>query len=350
MRDLNVKKILAPEFLLICEQSAKEVQALRNQKILITGGTGFFGKWLTLGLLALNEAYDLKLKLLVLSRNPESALSQYPWIYSSEQVQMVKADILDLSKVGVECDYIFHAATDTSVRAISENPRWIFDVAAKGTLETLRYAKKVNAKKILITSSGAIYGKQPESLAQISESDYFGIDPLDSKSAYALGKNSAELFCVTEPDPNFSIVIARCFAFVGPFLPLDKHFAIGNFILNAKQNSDFIIRGDGRPARTYLYSSDLVIWLIRLLLNGRHLEAYNVGSDQAVTIEQLARKVKSETSAQGQIIIQSPDQPGPVHRYVPSIEKATQELNLKVWTSLEKSILRTYEFAKSFDF
>jgi len=143
---------------------------------------------------------------------------------------------------------------------------------------------------------------------------------------------------------GFDAVIARLFAFVGPLLPLDLNFAVGNFIRDAMAGGPVEIGGDGTPYRSYLYAADLAIWLWTLLLRGESGTPYNVGSDQEVTIAELARRVVNVVAPGAEIHIAQQAVPGvPALRYVPATARAAG-LGLRPWISLEEGIRRTSEW------
>ena len=140
------------------------------------------------------------------------------------------------------------------------------------------------------------------------------------------------------------MVIARCFAFVGPYLPLDAHFAAGNFIRDALAGRPIVIRGDGRPYRSYLYASDLVKWLWTLLDRGEAGRVYHVGSGRAVSIAELARIAAGLVEPALPVEVLSPAGEGLPPRYVPDISRARRELELRVETDLEEALRLTFEF------
>jgi dTDP-glucose 4,6-dehydratase len=201
----------------------------------------------------------------------------------------------------------------------------------------------------LITSSGAIYGKQPESVKQIKETDHFTIDIYNTVSAYAEGKRMAELYgSIYSVQFNLPVKIARCFAFVGPFLPLEKHFAIGNFILNSIKEEKIIIKGDGTSIRSYLYASDLMIWLFTILLKGRINYPYNVGSEEEVSIAYLAELVCKYTNhGYGYEIQTEKGIESIIDRYIPSTLRAREELNLSQTVNIADAIKKTFYYYKN---
>jgi dTDP-glucose 4,6-dehydratase len=194
----------------------------------------------------------------------------------------------------------------------------------------------------LFVSSGAVYGTQPSQLAHVSESFAGSPDPLDPANAYAEGKRSAELLCAIAASSDLEIKIARCFAFVGPYMQLDAHFAIGNFIYNRLRHRPIRVQGDGSAVRSYLYASDLMIWLWTILFKGQSLGAYNVGSEDALNIATLARAVADALPPAVEVNIASKTTGAPVHLYVPCTLRASEELGLRVEVPLREAICRTH--------
>lgn len=136
--------------------------------------------------------------------------------------------------------------------------------------------------------------------------------------------------------------IARCFAFVGPYLSLDIHYAVGNFIRDGLAGGPIYVSGDGTPYRSYLYAADLAIWLWTILARGTPGEAYNVGSEDAISIRDLAYEVSAAFSHSPEVVIAKSPAPGrPPERYVPSIKKAKENLGLASWINLKEALHRT---------
>lgn len=325
-------------------------ESFRGKSIFVTGGTGFFGKWLLESFIYVNEKLALNAKITTLTRNPEAFLKEYPFYEEhTNTVQFVKGDILNYDfNLEKKFQFIIHAATAASESLNKSNPLLMMDTITIGTRKVLDFATTQPLEGFLFVSSGAIYGKQPWNHSHINETDSFKIKINNSNAAYAEGKRIAELYCSTYFEKNnLPIKIARCFAFVGPYLPLDTHFAIGNFINNAIKNEDIIIKGDGSTIRSYMYASDLMVWLWNILLKGEINQAYNVGSDEGVSIKQLAEKISSISSAKVAVkILGSPVQKEHIDNYCPSITKANS-INVQIKIQLTESIEKTIKFYES---
>jgi nucleoside-diphosphate-sugar epimerase len=342
----KMSKLLNDDLEHICKKTESLLNEVKGKSIFITGGTGFFGKWILEFFLYLNENTDIKCNISVLTRNPDLFLAQNKQ-FLVPCIQFIKGDIIsfDFDKIP-EPHYILHAATDADAKLNVENPLLMLETITEGTKRVLDFARKQpHLKALLLTSSGAVYGKQPESITHIKESDSFFVDINTSIAAYGEGKRLAELYCaIYAKQFNVPVKIARCFAFVGPYLTLDKHFAIGNFILDAMNNQDIIIKGDGTPLRSYMYASDLVIWLLNILVKGECNVPYNVGSDQAISIEELAKLVQTiHTNSNGvQVLGQKSNKAR--EQYVPDITKAKNDLQLNIEIGLEEAIRKTIAF------
>ena len=223
------------------------------------------------------------------------------------------------------------------------------NVIISGTQNVLEYANKIGAKRVLFISSGAVYGKQPADMTYIPE-DYEGApDPLNYLNSYGCAKRQAENLCALyNHHYNVDYVVARCFAFVGPYLSLDSHFAIANFIRDGLKGGPVVVNDDGSPYRSYLYADDLTEWLWTILLKGKSGEAYNVGSDEAITIKELAYKVSECFDSNPEVVIKQKLEPGRApERYVPCIKKVKSNLSLSVRKPLTQAIDETIRYHSS---
>jgi dTDP-glucose 4,6-dehydratase len=244
---------------------------LRDERILITGGTGFVGTWLVQSLTWANDRLGLSAQASIVTRSSPSFPSE-------------------------DCRYIIHAAPDASL-----------------TRRVLEFSERSGAERILYTSSGAVYKHQTE---------------------YAQLKRESEALLAGRA------VIARLFAFIGPYLKLDANFAAGNFIRDALKGGPIVVQGDGTAIRAYLYAGDLAAWLWTLLVEGEG--TYDVGGDAPITIAELAHKAAQLTIPGSEVeILGQTSQPDV---YVPDTRRARTELNLQTWTTIDESLRRTYNW------
>jgi dTDP-glucose 4,6-dehydratase len=236
---------------------------------------------------------------------------------------------------------VIHAGAPVAAEYTPVQSRDVLDAIVGGTRRVLDWASRAGVQRVLFLSSGAVYGRQPSDLALCPE-DYCGAPALDeARSAYGEGKRVAEFLCNSFANERaLDAVMARGFTFVGPRLPLDGGFVIGNLIRDALRGGPLTITGDGTTIRSYLYGADLAIWLWTLLVRGVSARAYNVGSEQALSVNQLAQTVAALLG--GRIEIRGKPSPGvPPARYLPSTARAREELGLRQWISLADAIQRT---------
>ena len=311
-------------------------------QLLLTGGTGFFGKALLRHLLT--TSIPASASVVVLSRKPGEFLVAYPEFAGHRQISFVRGDIQqrDTLPWTHSFTHVLHAATDSTLGP-SLTPLQRYDQIVDGTRNILDMAVATGARRFLLTSSGAIYGPQPADLAAIPE-DWPGSPSLaEPSTAYGQAKRAAEHLCALVGEQHgLETVVARCFAFVGPDLPLNVHFALGNFIRDALSADAITVSGDGTPLRTYLHQSDLAHWLLTLLEHGCPGQAYNVGSDEVISIAALAHLVRDVLAPHKPVhILGQPDPGAARNRYVPDIRKAQQELGVSVTVPLAEAILQS---------
>jgi dTDP-glucose 4,6-dehydratase len=324
-------------------------EGLRGRRIFISGGTGFFGRWLLESFALANERLGLGAEAVVLTRKAEVFARKAPHLAGRKDLMFLGGDVRDFVFPDGEFQAVIHAATEASAKLNEENPLLMLDTIVRGTERMLELAARSGVKQFLLTSSGAVYGPQPPDLERVPE-DYRGAPDLAApNAAYGEGKRAAELLChLHGRGHGFEVKIARCFAFVGPAMPLDAHFAIGNFIGDALADRPMVIQGDGTPFRSYLYAADLAIWLWKILLAGANGRAYNVGSSVALTILDVASAVKAALGGEKPITVaRKPVAGRPATRYVPDTTRADKELALRPLIGLEEGIRRTARWAQT---
>jgi dTDP-glucose 4,6-dehydratase len=292
--------------------------------------------------LAANDLLGLQAEVVLLTRDPSRFAAKSPHLATHSSVRLCKGDVTDFEFPKGSFSHVIHAAT-TSGGPVSN--REMASTILAGTQRVLSFAKAAAVEHLLFTSSGAVYGTQPPDLPGLPES-FNGAPGLTANplSVYGEGKRMAELLCsIAHEETGLKTAVARCFAFVGPRLPLDAHFAIGNFIRDGLAGLPIKVQGDGSPFRSYLYAADLAIWLWTILFKGKPSYPYNVGSPQAVSIRELAETCGAIFNVP--VHIAKPYDPEiPATRYVPDTRRAETELSLKVQTPLIEAIRKTAQW------
>lgn len=313
---------------------------LRGQRLFITGGTGFVGSWLLESFVRARDVLGIDAQALVLTRRPDAFRSHAPHLAFHPGVQLIEGDVRTFHFPAGGCGYVIHAAADPG-RGPAPDARCMVDTMIDGTRRVLDFAGHCGARTFLFVSSGAVYGRQPAEMCHVAE-DYTGAPSLaDPGSAYGEAKRLGELVSVLAGTQfGFDVKIARAFALVGPYLPIDLGFAMGNFVRDALHGGPIRVTGDGTPRRSYLYAADLAIWLWTILFKGAPGRAYNVGSSRELSIADAARLVASAVNAHI-IMGREPDETRAPERYVPDTRRAEQELGLRERVDLRESVTRT---------
>ena len=335
----------------------------RGARFFITGGTGFFGCWLLETLVHANRTLGLGMTATVLTRDPGRFARKAPHLAGAEGVDLTAGRMEDMSGVAGRFDFALHAATETNPDRPGSgldfsrlkggrpdpdrvDPRDLVERDIAGTEQFLGVVRRSGVRKLLFTSSGAVYGPQPAGLPLVAEDSGLAPDPVDPRSANGEAKRVSELLCTLEGGAEAKI--ARCFSFVGPHLPLDANYAVGNFIRDAVAGGPLRIAGDGTPVRSYLYGADLAVWLWTVLFRGAHGRAYNVGSEEGISILGLAELVRATVAPVAEITVAKAAIPwSRPSRFLPSTLRARSELGLRVGTGLAEAIRRTAEWSRA---
>ena len=330
----------------IFNKCKNEFNLLSNKSLLVTGGTGFVGKWFLDLIFYTNKNYNTNILTTLITRNENKFFLDNPHQKNNKFLNIIETDILDLKSINHQFDFLLHmAATSAKETFNGETDTNKTKTLFNGAKNIMNIAIQNNISKILFTSSGVVYGSSSKDMKD--ESDINDSLDLEKRNGLAKGKMLAEnIISNMSTENNINFKIARCFSFVGPYLPLDMHYAIGNFINDAIFKENIIINGNGSPYRSYLYITDTLVWLLKLLV-GNAEGIFNVGSERRIQIIELANMVKDIIAPTKKVIIQEKEMhEGNFKRniYLPNTEKIRESLGVKEWTSLEDAISKTAKF------
>ena len=315
---------------------------LKRARMLITGGTGFVGRWLLEMLCHADTALGLDLRVTVLSRDPAGFAARAPHLAGHPGLSLVDGDVRSFTAGTGDYTHVIHAAADASAALNEADPLAMFETVVDGTRHVLQMARKCRANRVLMLSSGAVYGAQPWDMTHVAEDWTGGPDLSSHRSAYAEGKRAVEMLgAIYRQQHGMDVGIARIFTVLGPLLPLDTHFAAGNFLRDAMAGKTVTVNGDGRAVRSYLYAADLAEWLWAMLLRAPANATYNLGSEHGVSIAELAERTARLIGTGRHEILGKADAGWNPGRYVPSTAKIRGELGLSPSVDLDEALRRT---------
>jgi nucleoside-diphosphate-sugar epimerase len=312
---------------------------LSGRKLFITGGTGFLGRSLLDYLIESEAFFGSNFHTTVLSRNPDSFLERYPVYAGHLWLSFVKGDLLHLPLTGGDFTDIIHGAADT--HSDGDPIAW-FDQIVEGTRRILDFGCASGVERLLLMSSGAVYGKTMFDIVELEECITQAPLPNDAKAVYAHGKRMAETLCTLyNENRDMGCVIARCFTVLSEHVPLGGQYAAGNFLRDALDPlcDSIFVKSDGSSIRSYLDGRDMAHWTFTLLRSGIAGEAYNMGSDQGISIRELAESIVQLVAPKKTVLIGDTSGRSEKSSYLPSITK-TKALGLSVETNLDESILK----------
>jgi dTDP-glucose 4,6-dehydratase len=277
---------------------------------------------------------DLPFGAIALTRDAARFSKSLPHLAGDPRVELLESDAATLRAPEGPVDFIVHSLVPDAGTPLSQTGRFFQSATAR--LLDIGVAK--NAKGFLLCSTGAVY--QPHvPVKSFSECD--PLVPLDGPISYGQIRRKVEDQCQgTWKERSLPVKIARGFAFVGPRLPLDAGFAIGNFIGDGLAGRPITVQGDGTAVRSYLYAADMAAWLWKILLGGPAGCAFNVGSWHPVTIGEVAREIGRLFD--GEIRMGTGPVPGAAPSfYLPNTSQMVGEFDIREWTERQEALKKT---------
>ena len=312
-------------------------EKIGDKRIFLTGGTGLFGQWVIALAEWMHRENLAAPRLTVLSRR--DALPQLPFVTA----HLGTIDSFEFPSGTF--DLLIHLAAPSARDTFNGmTDRDKLDQLYAGTSRVLDFTARQVSGRSLFASSGAVYGGFDAShTAPIKEDDRTAPLPSFNGIGLGLGKRVAEFLVMDRVRAgDVDAGIARAFSFVGPGLPTDLHYAIGNFVARAVRGEDIRINGDGLPVRSFMHMGDAMWWLFTILLAGEAGDDFNVGSPEAVTIAELATRVRQVVNPDIAVEVAGASNLSPGnplnHYYVPDTSKGEAQLGLGILTNLEDAL------------
>lgn len=284
---ITMDRIKAEDFKRIFAAYEKDFESLRNQKILITGGTGMLTTYLTEFLLYVSETYPLDLYLQC--RTQKKAENLYGEYLERENFHVMSFGFEKGEIPDIRLDYIIHAASPASTKMFVEKPVDVISPNVIGTWHLLHYAKKAQVKKFLFFSSNSIYGEGGTQKTTLTEHDYGIVDPLNERASYIESKRLAEQMCAAfwKQYQVPAAIIRICHTYGPTFDIQNDTRIIPRIIRQILEEREIRIYKDPHSAIQYTYVADMVTAILLVLLKGECGEAYNAGVDEVVKMDDV---------------------------------------------------------------
>jgi len=332
-----------------CKRACIDIDSfstLKNNTVLVTGGTGFVGKWISEMISYINENESYNINLYLLGRDISNFRNQVPHLAEKKFIKLIEQDVRYIHSIPDEVNFIIHAAGTPDSRFHVSEPLKTIETIYKGTQSLLDAATRLSSlKKIICLSSHQVYGKN-ESRQRMTENFLGILSPISANNCYEESKRISETLCSYYRNYlKLPILILRPFAFLGPYQSLEKPWAINSFIRDSILGGPIRILGNGLTERSYLYAGDMAYWILKSLVAGNIGEVYNLGSNKPISLNDLAFKIQGQFQTNIEIISKSAKEIYDSSSFiVPDTEKTTTELGVKENFNVDYSIERTIKW------
>jgi len=264
---------------------------LNGRTVLVTGANGFIPSYIIYTLLELNtiKFQNNQMTILALVRNKEKADKKFAQFLSRKDFRLIVSDVSESVQLHEKIDIIIHAASQASPKYYGIDPVGTLKANTIGTANMLELAKSNSTEKFLYISSGEVYGVIDGSMNVVTESYTGNVDITNVRSCYAESKRMGENMCVCwSHQYGFHVNMLRLSHTYGPGVELDDGRVFGDFVKNIIKNEDIMLNSDGTAKRSFVYISDMIAGLFRVLFNGENGHAYNIAADRETEILELA--------------------------------------------------------------
>ncbi|NVN96310.1 MAG: SDR family oxidoreductase [Bacteroidetes bacterium] len=308
-----------------------------RKKILVTGGAGFLGSHLCERLL--NDGNEV----VCLDNYFTGQKQNVVHLLNHPYFELIRHDVT--MPFFIEVDEIYNLACPASPIHYQYNAIKTVKTSVMGAINMLGLAKRIRAK-ILQASTSEVYG-DPEVHPQV-ESYWGHVNPIGIRACYDEGKRCAEtLFVNYHRQNNVNIKIIRIFNTYGPRMHPHDGRVVSNFIVQALQNQDITIFGDGAQTRSFQYVDDLINGMIKMMATGNDFTGpVNIGNPNEFTMLELAEKVIKLTGTKSKIVFEPLPADDPLQRQ-PNISLAKEKLNWEPKIELEEGLTKTIEYFKT---
>jgi UDP-glucuronate decarboxylase len=303
-------------------------------KILVTGGAGFLGSHLCEKLV--HEGHDV----ICLDNFYTGSKLNLTSLLKKSNFEILRHDVT--FPLYVEVDQIYNLACPASPVHYQKDPVQTTKTSVHGAINMLGLAKRTGAR-ILQASTSEVYG-DPENHPQ--EESYWGrVNPIGVRSCYDEGKRCAEtLFFDYWRQHHVDIKVVRIFNTYGPRMQPNDGRVVSNFIVQALENKDITIYGQGIQTRSFCFVDDLIDGLINVMGTKSTLTGpINLGNPEEISIAELANLVIKLTNSKGKIVFKNLPEDDPQKRK-PDVSLAEREINWKPSVGIENGLVKTIEY------
>ncbi|MBN2507461.1 MAG: NAD(P)-dependent oxidoreductase [Verrucomicrobia bacterium] len=329
---------------------------LRGETVLLTGGTGTIGRWLLESFAHINRSLDLQARVLVLTRSPEHFAAHVPHLASDPCVRFVRGDVraldpADVSDAQADCPagrvaFVVHAASDTSPSHVGGAAFRTLDTLYSGTRRVLEWAVTQPAARVLLLSSSAVYLPGPALAQPVSEEHPEASSCASAANAAGEGHRVMELLgAIFREEHGLDCKTARCFGWMGPGMGLKSRDGVCSFIQDVLGGGPVLLPEDGASLGSYLYLADLAVWLWTMLLRDSVSSVFNVGSDEALPLGEIAERIAALSPERPPVIrTGAPGLRPTASSAIPDVSRARRELGLDVWIPFATAVRKTFQY------